>query len=84
MKEKLIKSYIKQLTKNDIVKFAEKNNIVLTNNELDLIYYHIKNNYENILKDPLTSLDSIKNKIRPVVYNKIYELYTIYYPKLYH
>ncbi len=82
MKEKIIKSYIKQLTKNDIEIFANKNNITLNSNELDLIYYNIKNNYDEILTNPLKVLQSNKNKLSTNTYNKIYELYTIYYPKL--
>ena len=78
----IIKSYIKQLTKNDIEIFANKNNITLNSNELDLIYYNIKNNYDEILTNPLKVLQSNKNKLSTNTYNKIYELYTIYYPKL--
>lgn len=84
MKEKIIKSYIKIITKDDIISFAKKNNIVLNDKEVDIIYYEIKNNYENILNNPKEELYKIKNKVTTNTYNKIYELYTIYYPKLYH
>lgn len=84
MKEFIIKSYIKNLTKDDIVKFANKNGVSLTNNELDIIYTNIKDNYEYILSNPKDALNNIKSKVNTNTYNKIYELYTIYYPKLYH
>ncbi len=84
MKEKIIKSYVKQLTKDDIIKFAKKNDIILTNDELNLIYQAIKNDYDNILANPELALKNAKNKLNSNTYNKIYELYTIYYPKLYH
>ena len=84
MKEIIIKSYIKNLSKQDIVNFALKNNIILTNNELDYIYNNIKNNYEYILSNPIIYLNKLKNNVSITTYNKIYELYTIYFPKLYH
>lgn len=84
MKEKIIKSYVKQLTKDDIIKFAKKNDIILTNDELNLIYQAIKNDYDNILANPELALKNAQKKLNPNTYNKIYELYTIYYPKLYH
>ena len=84
MKERIIKSYIKFITKDDILNYARNNNIILDNQELDTIYYEIKNNYEKILNNPTEELNNIKNKVSNNTYNKIYELYTIYYPKLYH
>ncbi len=84
MKERIIKSYIKFITKDDILNYARNNNIILDNQELDTIYYEIKNNYEKILNNPGEELNNIKNKVSNNTYNKIYELYTIYYPKLYH
>ena len=84
MKEKIIKSYIKQITKDDIKTYAKKNNVTLNNNELDLIYYNIKNNYDEILTNPTKVLNDNKNKLSQNTYNKLYELYTIYYPKLNH
>ena len=84
MKERIIKSYIKFITKDDILNYTKNNNIILNNQELDTIYYEIKNNYEKILNNPGEELNNIKNKVSNNTYNKIYELYTIYYPKLYH
>lgn len=84
MKELLIKSYIKSLTKDKIIDFALKNDIILNDNELDFIYLNIKNNYNDILNNPLKYLNIIKSRTNPDTYNKIYELYSIYYPKLYH
>ena len=37
MMEKLINSYVNKLTKQDILLFADKNNITLTNEEVDII-----------------------------------------------
>ncbi len=82
MKEKIIKMYIKKLTKTDIINFAKKQNIVLMPNETNFIYETIKNKYDVIIDNPLAILQYSKDKVRPIVYDKIYELYTIYYPQL--
>ena len=84
MKEKIIKSYIKSISKDDIMIYAKKNNINLTNKELDIIYFEIKNNYNAIINNPNEALYNIKSKVSSNTYDKLYELYTIYYPKLYH
>lgn len=84
MKEKIIKSYIKSISKDDIMNYAKKNNINLTNKELDIIYFEIKNNYNDIINNPNEALYNIKSKVSSNTYDKLYELYTIYYPKLYH
>lgn len=84
MKEKIIKSYIKSISKDDIMNYAKKNNINLTNKELDIIYFEIKNNYNAIINNPNEALYNIKSKVSSNTYDKLYELYTIYYPKLYH
>lgn len=84
MKEKIIKSYIKSISKDDIMNYAKKNNINLTNKELDIIYFEIKNNYNAIINNPNEALYNIKSKVNSNTYDKLYELYTIYYPKLYH
>ena len=84
MREKIIRSYIKSITKNDIDTYAKKNNIKLNENELEYIYFNIKNNYDEILNNPMLYLNKAKNNLNTNTYNKLYELYSIYYPKLYH
>ena len=84
MKEKLIKSYINHLTKNDIIMYAKNNNIILSDKEVNIIYNNIKNNYEGLKNNPLYVLNKYKNELNINTYNKLYELYSIYYPKLFH
>jgi len=45
----LIKNYIDKLSIDNLKEFSLKNNINLTNSELDYILNLVKNNYENIL-----------------------------------
>ena len=58
----LIEPYINNITKNDINSFALKNNINLSNNELEFIYNFIKNRYNEVLNNPNNfSLTKYKN-----------------------
>lgn len=84
MKEKIIQMYINRLTKNDLISLAKDNGIILNDIEINTLYNTIKRDYSSIIKDPLFYLNNIKSKLTPTTYNKIYELYTIYYPELYH
>lgn len=48
----LITTYIEKLTKEDIVNFANKNNLKTTNKEIDFVYSFIKTNYKSVLNNP--------------------------------
>ena len=48
----LIESFIKRMTKEDIIKFASKNNLKTTSEEIDFVFNFIKNNYQDVLKNP--------------------------------
>ena len=76
MIEKLIIQYIDRMTLSDIDDFARKNGIVLNNDELDLVYYHIKNNWRTIVYgNPKPILEDLKNKFDNLTYQKIEHLY---------
>lgn len=47
----IIDLYISNLRKEDIILFAEKNNIYLDEHELLFTYNFIKNNYKEVLKN---------------------------------
>ena len=74
----LIYLYINRIKKEDILEFAKRQDIILNNNELDLIYDYIKNKTDNILDDPEYVLEEIKDKLSYEVYLKILELYFKY------
>ncbi len=79
----IISKYINKLAKDDINKFALSQNIKLTNDELNIIYNHIKNDYQTFLtKDPNIILNQVKAEVRAEVYNKIIELYNQYKDKI--
>jgi len=71
MIEKLIIQYIDRMTLGDVDDFARKHGIVLTNDELDLVYYHIKNNWRTILYgNPKPILEDLRNKVDNLTYQK--------------
>lgn len=76
MIEKLIIQYIDRMTIADINDFARKNGIVLNDDELDLVYYHIKNNWRTIVYgNPKPILEELKSKVDNLTYQKIENLY---------
>lgn len=84
MINKIIGSYVNKLTKNDIKVFALNNNVNLTDNETNIIYQTIKQDWEQLLRNPNPIFNKVKNELNPNTYNKIIELYSIYKKKLYH
>lgn len=76
MIEKLIIQYIDRMNLGDIDAFARKNGIVLNQDELELIFYHIKNNWRTIVYgNPKPILEDLKSKVDGLTYQKIENLY---------
>lgn len=72
----LISEYVNRMTKEDISKFALKQGIILDESELDTIYNYIKKDYKTfIYGNPRVILDEVREKVRPLTYNKIENLY---------
>ncbi len=73
---KLIESYINNLTVDKLGSLATKNNIYLSENELGFSYKFIKKNWSNILTN-ITSfnIEKIKNNYTEENFNKIKKLY---------
>lgn len=79
MNKIILLNYIKRLTKQDIINFSLKQNINLTEEEINIIYYYIKNKYNDFFngKEQIL-LSEIKTKVSPTTYNKILEYYELY------
>ena len=78
----ILKNYINKLTKNDIINFSIKNNIYLNSDEVDIIYYHIKNNYNVLLYQNSDIIFSdLKNKLSGTNYSLVYNLFIMYKEK---
>ena len=79
----IIVNYIKKLTREDIINYSKRYNIPLTDDEVNVIYYYIKNRYNVFFDgDELELLEEIKYKVKSATYNKILELYNRYKNKL--
>ncbi len=58
----IIENFIINLKKDDILKFANKNNLKTTDKEIDFVYSFIKSNYKQVLNNPTSfSLAPYKN-----------------------
>ncbi len=83
MNKYLIYKYSKNITKQDIINFSNSQNISLTANELNTIYYYIINKTKIFLEgNRELILQELKNKLTSNTYNKIIELYNKYKDKL--
>lgn len=75
----LIEAYVNKLTKQDILNFASKNNLNVTNEELDFVYKFIKYNYKTVLNNPNSfNLSNYKNNFSSENYNFINSLISKY------
>ena len=77
--EYLIKEYIKNLTINDIKKFAIKKNINITDNDAIILFDYAKNYYQDILNgNDKDIINELKNKLSPNVFKETYKIYLEY------
>ena len=75
----LIEVYINKLTKQDILNFASKKNLKVTDEELDFVYNFIKYNYKTVLNNPNSfNLSNYKNNFSSENYNFINSLISKY------
>ncbi len=76
--KELIKRYIRNITINDIKKYALENNEILTDTEASIIYNHIKTYYPELLEKNITSFTTLKQNLRSDLFEKIVLLYNEY------
>ncbi len=78
MNKNIIKKYASNLTKNDILSFAYKENITLSDTEVDIIFKAIHFDIDVLLDNPMHYLDDVKGKLSDEVYSKLLEFYEKY------
>lgn len=79
MKKELLKTFINNLTKDDIVNYLAKECIPASNDEINTIYTVIKNDYEEILETNFTNyISNYKLTFNEELYKKIIEKYNEY------
>lgn len=75
MYRELAKRYIKNLTPNDIKKYASSINIDLNSQEVNIIFNFLLLNYEELLNKNDKVLLKLKDKLSPSLYNTVISLY---------
>ena len=78
MNRLLIYQYINKLTKDDIINFCNKNNIIINNEEVNIIYSYVKNDYKRFFNNPINVLNEIKLKVNNNTFSEIMTLYNKY------
>ena len=78
MNRLLIYGYINKLRKEDIINYCNNNGIVVSDNELDIVYSYIKNDYKKFFNNPTRVLNEVKDKVSDNNYMIIMELYEKY------
>ncbi len=75
MYKELIKKWIPNLTKENIIDYAKKINISLSDSDANTLYQFIMKNYSEILEGNETSFEELKQKINPNLYQQLLKLY---------
>ena len=78
MNKLIIYKYIDRIRKIDIMNYGIKEGIELNNEEINLIYFYIKNRYMDFFNNPDDIFKEIEGNVRDNVYSKIIELYNKY------
>ena len=78
MNKSVIKRYAVNVTKNDIVSFAYKENVMVSDAEVDIIFKAIHFDIDVLLEDPIAYLEDYKDKLSDEVYSKLLEFYNKY------
>ena len=78
MYKDLIRSYIEKLRKEDIIKFIENNNYIVSDKEIDTIYFYIKNYWNYFLEDKQEIWDKLKKDVSEPVFIEIKKLFNKY------
>lgn len=79
MRKEIIKNYIDNLTKDDIVNYLSKECVVASDKEIDMLYNAIKNDYELILEsDFMSYISRYKLEFNEELYKTIIDKYNKY------
>ena len=78
MNRLIIYQYINRLRKEDIVRYCNSQGIFVDNNDLDVVYDYVKNDYKRFFNDPMNVLNEVKYKVSDYTYNEIMKMYDKY------
>lgn len=78
MYKQLLKIYIEKLKKEEVIKYIENNNYRVSDKEIDIIYFYIKNYWEDFFDDKEEIWKKLKNDVTNDTYIEIMKLYRKY------
>ena len=76
--KELVRKYIIFLKPQDIINYAKKQKVDLSNDEVMIIYRYLKKYYNELLDKNTESFVILKKSLRSDLYNKLVELYNSY------
>ena len=82
MNKYFIYEYISRIKKEDLINYSMRIGIDLNNNDLEVIYYYLKNEYRRFFNNPQEIFDEIKGKISEHTYDGLMDLYNKYKDKI--
>jgi hypothetical protein len=82
MNKLLIYEYINRLRREDIVKFCNIKGLNVSDNEIDIVYNYIKNDYKRFFNNPMEVINEVKLKVSNNTFNEIMKLYDKYKTKI--
>ena len=79
MYEYLIKEYLKKITIDDILNYAQKHHLTLSQTDASILLIYAQKYYETLINgDPTSIFKELKKKINPQTYKEVYKLYIEY------
>lgn len=78
MYKQLLKIYIEKLKKEEVIKYIENNNYRVSDKEIDIIYFYIKNYWEDFYNNNDVVWKKLKNDVSVNTYIEIMSLYNKY------
>ncbi len=78
MNRLIIYQYINRLRKEDIVRYCNNHGIFVDNNDLDVVYNYVKNDYKRFFDNPIGVLNEVKYKVSDYTYGEIMKMYDKY------
>lgn len=82
MIDKIVKEYINHLSYKDVLLFASKNNITISDNEAKIICKYIVNNWYTLIHGDTTNIfNNLKQEVSQNTYVKCQQLFKEYYLK---
>ncbi|MBE6147533.1 MAG: hypothetical protein E7168_04290 [Firmicutes bacterium] len=75
MYKTLIKQYIRNIDQDTVKKYLQENNYCVPEKEFEILYFFIKNRWEEIYDGKESTIQELKHLINPNLFDKLYKLY---------